>query len=829
MTAKEIDRFRRTEALFHAALEQPSGAQRDGWLRNQCAGDEELLAAVRHLLEDHEEVSRAVLPPAEPLPQFGLWKAVRLLGRGGMGVVYLAERADGAFRMTAAVKVVPLALASLEIEERFRRERQFLASLEHPKIARLIDGGVTGAGLPYLVMDFVDGLNIERYCDTRRLDARDRIALVRQVLEALVYVHSQQVIHRDLKPSNILVDSAGTAKLLDFGTARLVDAGGDMAITKTGVFAFTPECASPEQVQGKPVTFATDIYAVGILLYRLLTGREPYQFSDHSSATIADTISHTEPKPSGLDAPLDAILSKALRKNPEERYKAADELDADLARYLGGEPVEARHPRNLKRMAGAAATMALATVAAAWLLHNPLVRATPSVAVLPFANVGSSPANLYLSDGLTGEITDALTHLKGLRVIARSSAFQFRGRENDLRTIGRQLNVTHVLEGSVERSGDRLKIVARLDRVSDLSQIWSNTYERQSSDLFSLQSDIAAGIAANLGVSVGTTRPAKHVVQDAEARDAYMRGVYEAEHFSPESLDRAEADLKHAIDRDPQYAQAYERLGGVESNRANVTLSWTLPGTDRENIEKLWRKTLELDPERGQARAMLASFAMQNDWDWGRAEQEYKEALSHGPDSLAEQAYALLLIFEGRFREAEPHLQTARTLNPFSTGQITNLALARDIEGRFEEARSEYQRSLTLHPDALMPRVMRDYVDIEIGRAQEALADLRKLEPAYPPAPIFEAMAQARAGRRDEAVKLVRLLEEGPIYRSLPRDWFALVYAFLGDEAKTVTYLEMSADRREYQAMYMGVHPFFAFLRNNPRFRALKKRMGLER
>ena len=186
-----------------------------------------------------------------------------------MGVVYLAERSDGAFRMTAAVKVVPLALASLAIEERFRRERQFLAGLEHPKIARLIDGGVTSAGLPYLVMEFVDGLNIERYCDTQRLDTRGRIALLRQVLDALVYVHSQQVIHRDLKPSNILVDSAGNAKLLDFGTARLVDAGGDMAITRTGVFAFTPECASPEQVQGKPVTFASDTYAVGVLLYRL--------------------------------------------------------------------------------------------------------------------------------------------------------------------------------------------------------------------------------------------------------------------------------------------------------------------------------------------------------------------------------------------------------------------------------------------------------------------------------------------------------------------------------------------------------------------------------
>src|ERR1039457_7311953 len=279
MTAKAIDRFRRVEVLFDTAVEYPPGPERDAWLLEQCATDLDLLADVRQLLEDHEQVSAAVPPPPEALPQFGPWQATRLLGRGGMGIVYLAERADGAFRMTAAVKVVPLALASPEIEERFRRERQFLASLDHPRIARLIDGGVTGAGLPYLVMEFVDGLTIDRYCEEHQLGVRDRVALMRQVLEALSYVHGSGVIHRDLKPSNILVDSSGNAKLLDFGTARLVDAGGDTAITKIGVFGFTPEYASPEQAAGKPLEFSSDIYSAGMLLYRLLTGRAPYQIT----------------------------------------------------------------------------------------------------------------------------------------------------------------------------------------------------------------------------------------------------------------------------------------------------------------------------------------------------------------------------------------------------------------------------------------------------------------------------------------------------------------------------------------------------------------------
>ena len=263
MTAQELDRFRRIEEIFDAALDHPPGPERDAFLRSQESTSSGLLDEVRQLLETSAGISAAVPFQPESLPRFGPWQTIRLLGRGGMGTVYLAERADGAFEMTAAVKVVPLALASVEIEERFRRERQFLASLEHPKIARLIDGGVSKTGLPYLVMEFVDGMTIDLFCKDHALNVNEKVALMRQVLEALAYVHSKRVIHRDIKPSNILVDATGTVKLLDFGTARLVDVSGDSAITRAGVFAFTPEYASPEQAAGEPLTFSTDIYSAG--------------------------------------------------------------------------------------------------------------------------------------------------------------------------------------------------------------------------------------------------------------------------------------------------------------------------------------------------------------------------------------------------------------------------------------------------------------------------------------------------------------------------------------------------------------------------------------
>ena len=371
--------WQRVEEAFHSALQQPE-ADRERWLASHAGFDPEVREEVRSLLAADRRSGELSTQPrsaiaendpedelaeeAQRLPLFGAWQAVKLLGRGGMGTVYLAERADGAFHMSAAVKVVPLALASSEIEERFRRERQFLASLDHPKIARLIDGGVSESGLPYLVMEFVAGMTIDRFCDARELHARARAALVRQVLDALAYVHGRNVIHRDVKPSNILVDDSGNVKLLDFGTARLLGATAETALTRAGVLAFTPGYASPEQARGEPCTCASDLYSAGTLLYRLLTGRLPHPIADRSPAGVANVIADARPEPPRLDAPLAAILEKALSRTAVDRYQSAAEMDADLGRYLEGQRVRARKPH---KKFWAAAGAVLACGAIVWL------------------------------------------------------------------------------------------------------------------------------------------------------------------------------------------------------------------------------------------------------------------------------------------------------------------------------------------------------------------------------------------------------------------------------------------------------------------------------
>ncbi len=394
MTPEELARFRSVEDIFYEAIECPADAERDALVRERCGADEVLRTEIDLLLERHRRIQAAAPSPTRQLPRFGAWQAVRLLGRGGMGTVYLAERADGAFRMSAAVKVVPLALASSEIEERFRRERQFLASLDHPKIARLIDGGVSGNGLPYLVMEFVEGLAIDRFCDSHRLDTRARVALMRQVLEALAYVHGRDVIHRDVKPSNILVDESGTVKLLDFGTARLADSTAETALTRTGVFALTPDYASPEQARGEVVTAASDVYSAGVLLYRLLTGRLPYRIADRSPAGAAHAIAHAETAPSRLEAPLDAILVRALSKDAAGRYWSAAEMDADLARYLDGRPVRARRP---VKKAWAVVAAGLAVGAVAWWLASARWAPVQAPRLVPFDAGAPNPAQPALS------------------------------------------------------------------------------------------------------------------------------------------------------------------------------------------------------------------------------------------------------------------------------------------------------------------------------------------------------------------------------------------------------------------------------------------------
>ena len=514
-------RFSEIEAIFHEALAARAEARVE-LIETRCRGDRELAAEVRTLLEacqaeERFTTSRRVGPDAAqetpPLRQrVGPYQLDRLLGRGGMGAVYLAHRADGQFEQKVAIKLIDLPLATDLFRERFRQERQILAELQHPYIARLLDGGVTAEGDLYLVMEYVDGVPIHRFCEERRLSMPHRIALFIRACEAVQFAHQNFVVHRDLKPDNILVAEDGTPRLLDFGTAKLLSpslAGLDSRLTHEGYLSFTPQYASPEQVLGNPIATASDTYSLGVLLYLLLTGTLPYELKELTTAEMLRVICEEPPrKPSQqadsrrrLDADLEAILQKALRKEPQERYLTAEQLASDLRAYLEGMPVAARHGtlryRASKFMGrhrwGLAGTALLAATMVAG-IAGVLWQARVANAERRKAEARSADLR-QLSNSLLSELDEAIKQLPG------STGVQ-------------KLLVTRVLEHldrmAGDARGDRQTQLDLVDAYTRLGNIQGNAYDQNLGDpggaLVSL--DKALAIARPLAASGSQDREA---------------------------------------------------------------------------------------------------------------------------------------------------------------------------------------------------------------------------------------------------------------------------------------------------------------------------------
>jgi eukaryotic-like serine/threonine-protein kinase len=476
----------------------------------------------------------------KPNERVGPYRLVRLLGAGGMAEVWLAQRADGAFKREVALKLPMLSRLRPDLEQRFAQERDILAGLEHANIARLYDAGVSPEGLPYLAMEYVQGEPLTDWCDTHRLGLRDRIKLFQQVLDAVQYAHARRVIHRDLKPCNILVTAAGQVRLLDFGVAKLLAEPDQQDAQLTQLYgpALTPEYASPELMRGERLDTVSDIYSLGVVLYELLTGSRPYRISATASVVQLEEAIATAriERPStqlALDAAparattrhqlarrlrgdLDAIVLKALSKAPRQRYASAAALAEDLQCHLSGEAVEARQEslryrvsKFLLRHRAGVATAALALLLATVLVltrapamsldtdAHPSGSGGRAIAVLPFVDMSRNREKQYLAEGMTEEIRDLLSNMPQLHVVARAPS-SFRDRQSTIADISRILGATHVLEGSVRYSGRHVRISARLARADNGYQVWSETYDRDLDDLFKVQDQVASAVVKRL-------------------------------------------------------------------------------------------------------------------------------------------------------------------------------------------------------------------------------------------------------------------------------------------------------------------------------------------
>ncbi|MBA3607802.1 MAG: protein kinase [Chthoniobacterales bacterium] len=523
----------------------------------------------------------------------GAYVIVRELGHGGMATVYLGARADGYFEKEVAIKILkPVEGNTAEMLDRFRAEREVLASLDHPYIAALFDAGTTADGLPYFVMEYVPGTPVISYVAENHLPLRHRLTLFRKICAAVEVAHRRRVVHRDLKQSNILVTAEGEPKLLDFGIAKLLEAN-PLSVTATGQQRLTPVSASPEQARGDEVTRASDIYALGALLYEILTGKTPHQFHTHrpgldevarvvcEQEPVLPSLAVTDPETRhALRGDLDAIIQRAMRKDPAQRYASVADLETDIRHYLAGEPVRARPntvPYRLLRFAGrhkpsprgiflGAIVVVLALLSSLFLLRQsprksyrqPAAPVTAkSIAVLPFDDFAASDGTSYFADGVQDDILTDLAKAEDLKVISRSGVSQYRTGVRDVREIRQNLGVAYVLEGSVRRLNDRVRVNAQLiDTESDV-QVWAEQYDRKLEELFALQSDLSQAVISQLKGKLSAREKAAIESQptaDVQAYDFYLQAK---EAFWRYEYDTTIELLDQAVARDPHFALAY--------------------------------------------------------------------------------------------------------------------------------------------------------------------------------------------------------------------------------------------------------------------------------
>lgn len=852
-------------------------------LKGDASGEGVLDTLLKVPLANNETASGDT-GPFKPNAQIGNYRLERVLGTGGMGAVWLARRTDELINRAVALKLPHLHLQSAVFAERFARERDILANLTHPNIAHLYDAGITPEGQPYLAMEYVSSESLTQYCASHGLNIEQRLDLFLQVLSAVHYAHTQNVIHRDLKPSNILVREGGQVVLLDFGIAKLLVEGetSESALTRHGGAALTPDYASPEQISGEPLGPVSDIYTLGVVLYELLAGQRPYQLKQTTRRALEQAILSSEPRPPSemvtgetatkeattashrarrtLQGDLDTIVLKALKKSPDERYATASDFADDLRRYLRGEAVRARPDSlgyRLRKLAhrhrSALQVAALAGLAGAaitiivdfkggWVSDRnapaPLPKAdstTPtnqvnpkSVAVLPFIDMSEKKDQEYFSDGLTEELIDHLAHSKELKVIARTSSFQFKGKNDDVRSIAAKLGVANLLEGSVRKSGDSLRITAQLIKAADGVHLWSQTYDRNLKDVFKIQDEIAATVARSLSVALSAgDSSARSTAASSEAYNLVLEANFRLHRHDAEGLEKAVDLYKEAIKIDPSYTLAWAGLGGAYFYQA---FSLKPSSADRitrvEQAKQAEERALSIDPDLFEAHEYFAFIYMFMDWDWSAAGAEIercREIDSDGPG--LRNAVAVYSALFGRLDEAIRLHRQVLDRDPLSFGTLNNLAGNLFAAGQFNDSVSTYRKLLDLNPKHPGAHSGLAISLLYLGKMDEALAAAENDSDEDARLKALSLIYWAMGRRTDSDAALSTL--EGKFADDDPFN-IASVHAYRGEADATFRWLDRAYKLHTGDMTFLKIRRQLLSLHDDPRYTKLLKKMKLD-
>ena len=644
--------------------------------------------------------------------KLGPYEILARIGAGGMGEVYKA-------RDTRLDRMVAVKVSNEQFSERFKREARAIAALNHSNICTLHDIGPN-----YLVMEYIEGTPVKG-----PLPAEQAAKYAVQICDALEAAHTKGIVHRDLKPANILVNGSGV-KLLDFGLAQIKstsppedDATQSLGLTQAGTILGTAAYMSPEQAQAKPADARSDIFSFGALLYEMLSGRRA--FDGGSVIGTMAAILHKEPDPLDAAPEFQNVIARCLRKSPSDRYQSAAELAAALKPLLAAK----EHGRQ------------------------------PSIAVLPFANMSRDADDEYFSDGLSEEIINALVKVPGLKVIARTSAFAFKGQNTDIRKIAEVLGVTSVLEGSVRRSGNRIRVTAQLITAADGSHLWSDRYDRQMEDIFDVQDEIARAIADQLKVTLGVG--VKHPTKNLEAYELYLKGRHLANQRLPVTVRQAMKAFEEAIRLDPEFALAYSGL--ADCYCILRVYGWVSGEAGRPPALAAMSKAVELAPNSWEVIFSRGFYNFYFGQSWRDAGPDFQKAIRANPQSSIAHGYmSIFHAMSGRADEALAHAMQACRHDPVSPYIHGLTACTFLLLDQFENAENYARKALDLQPNYLFGLWMLGLSHSSLGRHQEAMETLEQVV-AISRAPIYIGllgMAYQLAGRTDDANRLSQELEE---------------------------------------------------------------------
>lgn len=870
------DRWRKIERIFIQAVQLPE-RERKSFIKNDCGEDEELFREIDTLIKEDTENPEFLSDPIFLLgvqllnqdfvelleaTEFGRYKLLKLLGQGGMGVIFKAR--DDLLERNIALKILPSALKENDQTVlRFRQEARAASAISHQNVAHIYEFGEE-KGRYFLAMEYVAGKTLRQILKEKNLTQAEAVEIAIQIASALSAAHKNGVVHRDIKPENIVLTNEGTVKILDFGIAKLYETANrkqDSPLETTpGMIIGTTAYMSPEQVRGQTADRTTDLWSLGVVLYEMLVGERPFQ--GESRSDIQASILRNEPPKIRLSKELNAIINIALEKNPANRYQSSEEMLTDLRKARKSPALktkvgllakkESRSDNffesifNIFRVYKIAFLLGLIIIVAViaglgfMSLNNSMekaenpaaVKQINSIAILPFINESGNEEKEYLSDGLTESLINRLSQLPNLTVKARNSVFQYKGKTVDARNVGKELSVQAVLLGRVNANGNNLSISVELVDVNNGNQIWGETYNQKAQDVVLIQNEIARDVSQKLFARLSGAdeqKLAKIHTRNSEAFQNYLKGRFHWNKRTARDLQKSVEFYEQAIALDPKFALAYAGLA-----ESYVLFSGYAASTPKESFPKAKeaaRKAIELDETLAEAHTALGYVLFNYDWNFAESEKEMRRAIELNPNyATAYHWYGNAnLLAVGKLEEAIAAVKKAQELDPLSLIINADLGTAYLYANQLDKAVEQYKKTIEMDENFYYARAYLGRTYLMQGSYQEAITEFQKAQTLGddPRVQMLLARTFSKMGKRNEALRVLEKLKQMSENKYVSPYYFALIYTGLDNKDKAFEWLERAFREREGRMTLIKADPLLNELHSDPRFQEMLNQMGL--